>query len=40
MERTPIPRLAGQQTEYMENQLKAFIERRRENKFMYTSRTF
>jgi cytochrome c553 len=32
---TPIPRLAGQQTAYLENQLKAFIERRRENKYMY-----
>src|SRR6201981_2268861 len=32
----PIPRLAGQQTEYIENQLRAFIERRRENKFMFT----
>ena len=32
---TPIPRLAGQQTEYLENQLRAFIERRRENKYMY-----
>jgi cytochrome c553 len=32
---TPIPRLAGQQTEYLENQLAAFIERRRENKYMY-----
>jgi cytochrome c553 len=31
----PIPRLAGQQTEYLENQLRAFIERRRENKYMY-----
>jgi cytochrome c553 len=31
----PMPRLAGQQTEYFENQLKAFIERRRSNKFMY-----
>ena len=31
----PIPRLAGQQTEYIENQLAAFIERRRENKYMY-----
>jgi len=31
----PIPRLAGQQTEYTENQLQAFIERRRENKYMY-----
>jgi cytochrome c553 len=32
----PIPRLAGQQTEYFENQLRAFIERRRENRFMYS----
>src|SRR5471030_2831794 len=32
---TPIPRLAGQQTQYLENQLSAFIERRRENKYMY-----
>ena len=32
---SPIPRLAGQQTEYFENQLKAFIEHRRENKFMF-----
>jgi cytochrome c553 len=31
----PIPRLAGLQTEYIENQLAAFIERRRENKYMY-----
>jgi cytochrome c553 len=31
----PIPRLAGQQTEYFENQLRAFTERRRENRFMY-----
>jgi len=31
----PIPRLAGQQTQYFENQLQAFIERRRENKYMY-----
>jgi cytochrome c553 len=30
----PIPRLAGQQAEYLENQLRAFIERRRENKFI------
>src|SRR5215467_15651739 len=30
----PIPRLAGQQAEYLENQLRAFIERRRESKFM------
>ncbi len=32
---SPMPRLAGQQIEYIENQLRAFIERRRENKFMY-----
>ena len=32
---TPIPRLAGQQTEYIENQLRAFIEHRRNNKYMY-----
>jgi cytochrome c553 len=32
---SPIPRLAGQQTEYFENQLKAFIERRRVNVFMF-----
>src|ERR1035441_9536989 len=31
----PIPRLAGQQTEYIENQLAAFIERRRGKKNMY-----
>ena len=31
----PIPRLAGQQTEYFENQLHAFVERRRENNFMF-----
>jgi cytochrome c553 len=31
----PIPRLAGQQPEYFENQLKAFQDRRRENRFMY-----
>jgi cytochrome c553 len=31
----PMPRLAGQQTQYIENQLQAFIERRRENKYMY-----
>jgi cytochrome c553 len=30
-----MPRIAGQQTEYLENQLRAFIERRRENKFMF-----
>jgi cytochrome c553 len=33
---TPIPRLAGQQPQYIENQLQAFIERRRSNKYMYT----
>jgi len=32
----PIPRLAGQQPEYIENQLKAFIDRRRANRFMYS----
>jgi len=30
----PIPRLAGQQTEYFENQLRAFVERRRTNNIM------
>jgi cytochrome c553 len=30
----PIPRLAGQQTQYFENQLRAFVERRRPNKIM------
>jgi cytochrome c553 len=30
----PIPRLAGQQTEYLENQLRAFVERRRPNLIM------
>src|ERR1700757_4720360 len=30
----PMPRLAGQQPEYMENQLRAFIERRRTNPIM------
>jgi cytochrome c553 len=29
-----IPRLAGQQTEYIENQLRAFVERRRPNPIM------
>jgi cytochrome c553 len=29
-----MPRLAGQQTDYFENQLRAFIERRRENRLM------
>src|SRR5215467_15503523 len=28
-------RLAGQQTEYLENQLRAFVEHRRDNKFMF-----
>jgi cytochrome c553 len=32
----PIPRLAGQQIQYIENQLQAFIERRRENRYMYS----
>jgi len=31
----PIPRLAGQQTEYLKNQLQAFIERRRTNNIMF-----
>src|ERR1700731_4588087 len=31
----PMPRLAGQQTEYIENQLRAFIERRRTNPVMF-----
>jgi cytochrome c553 len=31
----PMPRLAGQQTEYFENQLRAFIEQRRKSRFMY-----
>jgi cytochrome c553 len=31
----PMPRLAGQQTEYFENQLRAFIEHRRENRYMF-----
>jgi cytochrome c553 len=31
----PMPRLAGQQTEYFENQLRAFIERRRTNPVMF-----
>ena len=31
----PMPRLAGQQTEYLENQLRAFIERRRTNPIMF-----
>src|SRR5271157_5169106 len=32
----PIPRLAGQQTEYLENQLRAFTERRRLHPIMFT----
>jgi cytochrome c553 len=31
----PMPRLAGQQPQYLENQLKAFTERRRDNKLMF-----
>jgi cytochrome c553 len=31
----PIPRLAGQQPQYIENQLRAFIERRRTNPIMF-----
>jgi cytochrome c553 len=31
----PIPRLAGQQTEYLQNQLQAFIEHRRTNNIMF-----
>ena len=31
----PIPRLAGQQPEYLENQLRAFIEHRRTNNIMF-----
>src|ERR1700693_1297316 len=31
----PIPRLAGQQTEYLENQLHAFTEHRRTNNIMF-----
>ena len=31
----PMPRLAGQQPEYLENQLRAFIERRRTNPIMF-----
>jgi cytochrome c553 len=30
-----MPRLAGQPTEYFENQLRAFVEHRRENRYMY-----
>jgi cytochrome c553 len=32
----PMPRLAGQQPEYIENQLKAFTERRRTNPVMFS----
>ena len=31
----PIPRLAGQQPEYVKNQLQAFVERRRANSIMF-----
>jgi cytochrome c553 len=31
----PMPRLAGQQPEYVENQLKAFVEHRRNNPVMF-----
>jgi len=31
----PMPRLAGQQSDYIENQLQAFIERRRQNPVMF-----
>src|ERR1700694_989501 len=31
----PMPRLAGQQPQYLENQLRAFIERRRTNPIMF-----
>jgi cytochrome c553 len=31
----PIPRLAGQQTEYLKNQLQAFVEHRRTNNIMF-----
>ena len=31
----PIPRLAGQQPEYIKNQLQAFIDRRRTNNIMF-----
>jgi cytochrome c553 len=32
---SPMPRLAGQQAEYFENQLRAFVEHRRENRLMF-----
>jgi cytochrome c553 len=31
----PMPRLAGQQSEYLENQLQAFVDGRRKNKYMF-----
>jgi cytochrome c553 len=31
----PIPRIAGQQTEYFENQLRAYVEHRRSNNIMF-----
>ena len=31
-----MPRLAGQKTEYFESQLRAFVERKRENRYMYS----
>src|ERR1700737_4374692 len=31
----PMPRLAGQQSEYLENQLQAFIDGGRKNKFFF-----
>jgi cytochrome c553 len=31
----PMPRLAGQQPEYLQNQLQAFIDRRRTNPMMF-----
>jgi cytochrome c553 len=31
----PIPRLAGQQAEYLQNQLRAFVEHRRKNNIMF-----
>ena len=33
----PMPRLAGQTTEYLENQLRAFVEHRRENSYCYSN---
>ena len=32
----PIPRLAGQQTDYLKSQLQAFVERRRTNNIMFS----